>query len=101
MVMMTVLSIILLAASALIVFLVLSQDTKGGGLAGALGGGTMQTALGGRSAESVTKFTAWVAVFFFVLIVAMDIWGSHSTLGLSDKPGTEKAPLPAPTSTNK
>jgi protein translocase SecG subunit len=41
--------------SAIIVFLVLSQDVKGGGLAGALGGGAVQSAFGGRSAESIAN----------------------------------------------
>ena len=96
---MTFLSIVLLAASVLIVFLVLSQDVKGGGLAGALGGGAVQTAFGGRSAESVTKFTAWIAAFFFLLIIGMNLIGKSSTLGLTDVTGPEKGP--APSSTNK
>jgi preprotein translocase subunit SecG len=85
-ILMIVLSIILLLLCVFLVFLVLSQDAKGGGLAGALGGGTVQTAFGGRSAESIVKLTTYVAIGFFLLIIIMAKLGSTSVsdIGLRD-----------------
>jgi len=76
-----VLTIILLAVCVFLIFLVLSQDVKGGGLAGALGGGAVQSALGGRSAESITKLTRWVAIAFFLLVLAISLLSKDQTLG--------------------
>ena len=96
---MTLLSIILLVVCGVLIFLVLSQDTKGGGLAGALGGGAVQTAFGGRSAESVTKLTAWMALVFFLLVVTMGLLGKTSSIGLTDTGGIPDAGVP--TGTNR
>ena len=95
---MTVLSVLLLVTCVVMVFLVLSQDVKGGGLAGALGGGAVQTAFGGRSAESITKLTAWIALFFFLLILGMNLLHAPSTVGLTDTGESDKG---ASGSTNK
>ena len=54
------------------------------GLAGALGGASVQSAFGGRSAESITKLTAWVALAFFLLVLMMGLIGRSSTIGLRD-----------------
>ena len=87
-IMMTILAVLLLGLSVVMVFLVLSQDVKGGGLAGALSGGSIQTAFGGRSAESVAKLTGWLAIAFFVLILMMNIFKEDSGGGgLRDVPG--------------
>ena len=93
----TLLAILLLGVCVFLVFLVLSQDVKGGGLAGALSGGTVQSAFGGRSAESITKLTAWVALAFFLLIIAIGLFGKTSSVGLTG----ERTQPPAPTSTPK
>ena len=69
--MMAFLSVLLLAICVFLIFLVLSQDVKGGGLAGALGGATVQSAFGGRSAQSITKLTAWMALVFLLLVLFM------------------------------
>jgi len=79
--MVPVLTVILLVVCVFLIFLVLSQDVKGGGLAGALGGGAVQSALGGRSAESITKLTRWVAIAFFLLVLAIGYLGKEKTLG--------------------
>ncbi|HUW59233.1 MAG TPA: preprotein translocase subunit SecG [Planctomycetota bacterium] len=90
------LSIVLLAICVFLVFLVLSQDVKGGGLAGALGGGAVQSAFGGRSAESITRLTAWVALAFFLLVLVMGLIGGSSTIGLRDS-DVEDAGVPTST----
>ena len=91
---MILLSVILLALCVFLIFMVLSQDVKGGGLAGALGGPTVQGAFGGRSSESITKLTAWAGVVFFLLVVAMGLLSKSSTMGLrdTDEPGEPAAP---------
>jgi len=80
----TLLAILLLGVCVFLVFLVLSQDVKGGGLAGALSGGTVQSAFGGRSAESITKLTAWTALVFFLLIIAIGLLGKTSSIGVTE-----------------
>ncbi len=95
-ILMTILAVVLLGLSVVMVFLVLSQDVKGGGLAGALGGGSVQTAFGGRSAESVAKLTAWLAVAFFVIILAMNVFKPGTAGGLRDEPGRGAPMAPAP-----
>jgi preprotein translocase subunit SecG len=95
----TVLAILLLGVCMFLVFLVLSQDVKGGGLAGALSGGTVQSAFGGRSAESITKLTAWVALVFFLLIIGIGLLSRTSSVGLT--PGSEGKTPSTPTSTPK
>ncbi len=97
-ILMTILAVLLLGVCVVLVFLVLSQDTKGGGLAGALGGSSVQTAFGGRSAESIAKLTAWIAVGFFVLILAMNIMWDKSSLGLGRGAGANPQ---APASSSK
>jgi preprotein translocase subunit SecG len=96
----SVLAALLLVVCVFLIFLVLSQDVKGGGLAGALSGGAVQSAFGGRSAESITKLTAWVAAIFFVLIIAIGLLSSRaSRVGLTG--GAEDKTPSAPTSTPK
>jgi len=90
------LSVVLLATCVVLVFLVLSQDVKGGGLAGALGGGAVQTAFGGRSAESITRLTAWLALVFFLLIIGMNLMGPRSTIGKTDAGEPDKSGTSGP-----
>ena len=88
------LSVVLLGVCAFLIFLVLSQDTRGGGLAGALGGGAAQSAFGGRSAESVTKLTRWAAIVFFILVLAIGLLnkGSEGLMDTKDGPPAKEAP---------
>lgn len=95
--MMVLLSILLLAICVFLIFLVLSQDVKGGGLAGALGGASVQSAFGGRSTESITKFTAWVALVFLLLVLVMGLLGRSSTIGLRDTTDVKDGGVPAST----
>jgi protein translocase SecG subunit len=92
----TLLSVVLLGVCSFLIFLVLSQDVKGGGLAGALGGGAVQSAFGGRSAESITRLTAWVTMVFFVLVIAIGLFGK-SIVGITGDEARPNQPA-SPTS---
>jgi len=103
-----ILSVILVALCGFIIFLVLGQDVRGGGLAGALGGGSVQSAFGSRTTETVIKLTAYLLVaFFVVIIVLIRLHATHSpdarmTGGIQYTPppaGTTVLPGTAPVDT--
>ena len=64
------LSIVLMILCGAVVFLILGQDVKGGGLAGALGGGAVQSSFGGKTAQAVLKFTAYLAAALAISVGA-------------------------------
>lgn len=66
-----VLSAVLVILCGIIVFLILGQDVRGGGLAGALGGGSVQSAFGSRTTEAVIKLTAYLLAAILVLVVVL------------------------------
>ena len=102
---------------AVLIFLILIQSGRGGGL-GVLGGGGSQSAFGSSTMDVVTKATWWGALGFFVLAVLAAIafsdtgpelpGGAGAESGLSQPPAPveageapESAPAPvegAPTS---
>ena len=62
------LSVVAVLASVLLMFVVLLQEPKGGGLAAALGGSGMEAI--GPSVGGVNRFTAWVAgIWMFACFV--------------------------------
>ncbi len=57
-----------------LVFVVLLQSGRGGGLAGVFGGGAAQTLFGGRGAATfLSKATAWLAVAFMVMSILLAV----------------------------
>ena len=88
--------IILLIDCALLAIVVLFQDNRSGGLAGALGGGATDSAFGARTAEKMSRLTMYLAGAFFVLVLATGYFYRtlHETAGLPAAPaGT---PVEAP-----
>ena len=73
--MLIVFEIILIVVSVLLCLLILFQESKGGGLAGALSGYGTKSAFGAKSAEKLTVFTAYVAGVFFILVLILGIAG--------------------------
>lgn len=62
-----------IALCVLLVLLVLVQNDKGGGLAGALTGGSSNAAFSGTGAASaISKITRWVAFLFMVVILGIN-----------------------------
>jgi preprotein translocase subunit SecG len=53
---------------------ILLQRSRGGGLAGAFGGGGSDTMLGSLQSSELVKFTTYLAIGFFVLAIAMDFF---------------------------
>jgi preprotein translocase subunit SecG len=94
----------------LLILLVLIQNDKGGGLAGAFGGMGSNAAFSGSSAANfITTITTWVAVGLFAVIIGLNVISgklSHATQadselksaqkGLSSGLPTSAMPLPAP-----
>lgn len=57
-----------------LVFVVLLQSGRGGGLAGVFGGGAAQTLFGGRGAATfLSKATAWLAIGFMVMSLLLAV----------------------------
>ncbi|OGJ91778.1 MAG: preprotein translocase subunit SecG [Candidatus Raymondbacteria bacterium RifOxyA12_full_50_37] len=68
------LAILILISVFLVVFILLQSD-KGGGLAGSLGGmGGGAMPFSGREAATIlTKLTTWLAIFFMVICIVLNI----------------------------
>jgi len=65
-----------------LVIVVLLQSSKGGGLAGAFGGASDSSVLGGRSAATfLGKLTVWLAASFMALALILAVLSSRSRSG--------------------
>jgi preprotein translocase subunit SecG len=63
------LMIALILLSLFLIFIILLQKGKGGGLAGAFGGAGGSSAFGSRAGDTFTRVTIYVAVFWALLIM--------------------------------
>jgi protein translocase SecG subunit len=59
----------LILLSAFLIFIILLQKGKGGGLAGAFGGAGGSSAFGSRAGDTFTRVTIYVALFWALLIM--------------------------------
>ncbi len=74
----TILIVVYFFVCAVMVLLILMQAGKGGGLSGLVGGSALADTFGSTGAEkSLSKFTTWLAIAFFLLTVAMTLIGSR------------------------
>ena len=69
----TILNLLVILTSIFLVFLVLIQRGKGGGLAGAFGGAGGSSAFGSRAGDLFTRVTIVAALIWVVLIMA-EVW---------------------------
>jgi preprotein translocase subunit SecG len=84
----TILNWLVLIVGTLLIFLVLIQRGKGGGLAGALGGAGGSSAFGSRAGDLFTRITLALAGIWIVLIMV------HIRVIQSSKtPTTAESPL--------
>ena len=83
--------LLMCATSLFLIFLVLLQRGRGGGLSGAFGGAGGQSAFGTKAADVFTKFTIGTAAVWIVLCIGL-IWvsrsSSDSSLNLGAPPAT-------------
>ena len=82
----SILLFVFILDAALLMVVVLLQDSKGQGLGGAFGGGgQMGTAIfGGRgAADFLSKATTWLGTGFLVLAVVMTLVGQQRTIASS------------------
>jgi preprotein translocase subunit SecG len=63
------LMVALILLSAFLIFVILLQKGKGGGLAGAFGGAGGSSAFGSRAGDTFTRVTIYVAIFWALLIM--------------------------------
>ncbi len=89
--MVTLFVILFVLICPLIVFIVLIQEPKGGGLAGALGGAGGVSAFGAKTADVVMKTTVVLGVVFFLLALLLGIKLRQVPAG----PGTSLSPAPS------
>lgn len=79
----------LMVTSLLLIFIILLQRGRGGGLAGAFGGAGGQSALGTKAGDVFTKITVGLAIFW-VFLACLSIYalraGSDGRLRLPDEP---------------
>ena len=73
------LGILLALSSLILILLVLIQQGRGGGLAGAFGGMGGQSAFGTKAGDLFTKITIFVAAFWIILCVATVKWATVQT----------------------
>lgn len=80
--------------SVLLIFVILIQKGKGGGLSAAFGGGAAQSLLGTKTTDMITKFTIGLVIVFLLLAVLMSkFYRPKLSEDILDTP-------PAPISTN-
>ena len=77
----TFLVVIYVLVCVSLIVIVMIQSSKGGGLAGALGGGASQTIFGSRTGDVLTKGTTVLAILFMTLSLLLAILS-----GRQDKP---------------
>lgn len=107
------LNTLLVICSFLLIFLVLIQRGKGGGLAGAFGGAGGSSAFGTKAGDVFTKVTMYVAGVWIVLSMILGIMGNQGhtsawgegpggTSGVQkvpskpEKSGSKTSPVPPP-----
>jgi preprotein translocase subunit SecG len=73
------LGILLALSSFILIVLILIQQGRGGGLAGAFGGMGGQSAFGTKAGDLFTKITIFVAAFWILMCVATVKWATVRT----------------------
>ena len=86
------LGILLVLSSMFLILLVLIQQGRGGGLAGAFGGMGGQSAFGTKAGDTFTKITIVVAAFWILLCVATVKWSTGQSSPLDPSLGSSAEP---------
>jgi preprotein translocase subunit SecG len=75
-----------LILSVLLCGVILMQESKSTGLGASFGGETSDSLFGTSTADVLKKFTAWLALIFFISCILLSLW--TSALGRSKTPST-------------
>ncbi|MEG0179117.1 MAG: preprotein translocase subunit SecG [Oscillospiraceae bacterium] len=72
-------AVLLLISSVFIILMVLSQESKGNGLSGAIGGGEMMQGEGrSRNKDAIlAKYTKYAAIVFFVATILVSVFSIY------------------------
>lgn len=90
------LGFMLVLSALILIFLVLIQRGRGGGLAGAFGGMGGQSAFGTKAGDVFTKITVGVATFWILLcVLSINVLGRQQSL-LSGSLGSAAPEAPGP-----
>ncbi len=66
-------SIVFVLVCLILIGMILIQKGRGGGLAGAFGGGGSETWLGGLQSKEIVRWTTWLAIAFLALTILRDM----------------------------
>lgn len=89
--MLTFISVVHILIAVFLIFLVLIQDSKGGGL-GVMSGGS-QSILGTTGAENIlAKATRWTGLLFAITCIALTVYNAQGTRSVLD--GLNPSALP-------
>jgi preprotein translocase subunit SecG len=96
-VLVTIFTILFVLICPFLIFLVLVQDPKGGGLAGVLGGAGGGSAFGAKTADVVVKVTIALGIVFFALALTLGFALKSETAAVpsiaQQTPLSKEAPL--------
>ncbi len=84
------LNVVVVLLSLVLIFIVLIQRGKGGGLAGAFGGAGGSSAFGSRAGDAFTKITLYVAAVW-VLVIMIHVKVAQRDGGSGDTPAAIQA----------
>lgn len=92
---------VLIALSLVMMFIILIQRGKGGGLAGAFGGAGGSSAFGSRAGDAFTKITLYLAaIWVLVIMISVKTFIDTGTTTADNKSEqtapTDPAPAPQP-----
>lgn len=69
--------ILFLILSAILMFVILIQDSKSMGLGASFGGDSKDSLFGTSTADVLKKFTAYLIAIFMISSVVLSFWSSH------------------------
>lgn len=93
----TLLLILLLLTGLVMLFIILIQRGRGGGLVGALGGQGGASAFGSRAGDTFTRITVGVALVWLVLNMAMNLYVQYDSTPAGVGSGTPTTQPTQPT----
>ncbi len=68
--------ILFMLIAFLLCMVILAQESKGTGLGASFGGDVGGSVFGTATADVLKKFTAWLAVIFFVSCILLSFWST-------------------------